>query len=134
LDLHSNINRPFDRARTELAYGEHLRRARRRIDAREQLRSALETFQDLQARPWAERASQELRASGETARKRDVSTTAALTPQELQVAQLVRQGMSNRDVASQLFVSPRTVDFHLRNVFAKTGVTSRVELAALALG
>jgi DNA-binding NarL/FixJ family response regulator len=94
----------------------------------------LEVFQDLRAAPWADRAAQELRASGETARKRDVSTTTDLTPQELQVAQLVRRGLTNKEIAAQLFVSPRTVDFHLRNVFAKTGVTSRVELARLALG
>jgi DNA-binding CsgD family transcriptional regulator len=135
LKLHADSSRVFDRARTQLAYGEYLRRARRRVDAREHLRAALATFEDLQAQPWAERASQELRASGETVRRRDASTPVVeLTPTELQVAQLVRQGMSNREVASQLFVSPRTVDFHLRNVFSKTGVTSRMELAQLALG
>ena len=84
-------------------------------------------------RPCAERAAQELRASGETARRRDVTTATDLTAQERQVAALVRQGLSNRDVAAQLFVSPRTVDFHLRNVFSKLRVTSRAELAALPL-
>ena len=103
---------------------------RRRVDAREHLRAALAAFEELGAVPWAERAAQELRASGETARRRDVSTATDLTAQERQVAALVRQGLSNRDVAAQLFVSPRTVDFHLRNVFAKLGVTSRAELAA----
>jgi DNA-binding CsgD family transcriptional regulator len=127
------VGRPFDRARTQLAYGEFLRRARRRVDARTHLRAALDTFEDLRARPWAERAAQELRASGETARKRDDAGEPVLTPQERQVAQLVQRGMSNREVAGQLFVSPRTVDFHLRNVFAKTGVTSRLELAQLTL-
>ncbi|HET6561634.1 MAG TPA: helix-turn-helix transcriptional regulator, partial [Marmoricola sp.] len=131
---HASSPRAFDRARTELAYGEHLRRQRRRVDAREHLRSALSTFEDLEARPWAERAAQELRASGETARKRDVTETTKLTPQEMQVATLVSGGLSNREVAAQLFLSPRTIDFHLRNVFAKTGVTSRVELARLPLG
>ena len=77
--------------------------------------------------------AQELRASGETARRRDVSTATDLTAQERQVAGLVRQGLSNRDAAAQLFVSPRTVDFHLRNVFSKLGVTSRAELIALSL-
>jgi DNA-binding CsgD family transcriptional regulator len=125
--------RPFNQARTELAYGEHLRRSRRRVDARSHLRSALDLFEGLRATPWAERAAAELRASGETVRKRDESAEAVLTPQERQVAQLVRTGLSNKDVAAQLFVSPRTVDFHLRNVFAKTGVTSRGELAALGL-
>jgi DNA-binding NarL/FixJ family response regulator len=81
----------------------------------------------------AERAAQELRASGETARRRDVSTATELTAQERQVAGLVRRGLSNRDVAAQLFVSPRTVDFHLRNVFSKLGVASRAELTALPL-
>lgn len=140
LDLHgeaagtSGHGRPFDRARTELAYGEFLRRARRRVDARTHLRAALEVFESLKARPWAERAAVELRASGETVRKRaEVGADVALTPQERQVAQLVQKGLSNKDVAAQLFVSPRTVDFHLRNVFAKTGVTSRAELVGLTL-
>lgn len=73
-------------------------------------------------------------AYSETARRREASTATHLTPQELQVAQLVQRGMSNREVAGELFVSPRTVDFHLRNVFSKTGVASRTELAAPALG
>jgi DNA-binding CsgD family transcriptional regulator len=130
---HARSGRVFERARTHLAYGEWLRRARRRVDAREHLRTAMATFEDLDAHPWVDRAAVELRASGETARRRDVTTTARLTPQELQVAGLVQQGLSNRDVAAQLFLSPRTIDFHLRNVFAKTGVTSRVELARLTL-
>ncbi len=123
----------FERARTRLAYGEWLRRNRRRVDAREQLRAALVTFEDLDAKSWADRAAAELRASGETARKRDMAEPTKLTAQELAVATLVQQGLTNREVAAQLFLSPRTVDFHLRNVFTKTGVTSRVELAQLAL-
>ncbi|WP_152230750.1 AAA family ATPase [Georgenia ruanii] len=130
---HERSPRLVARARTQLAYGEHLRRVRRRVDAREQLRAALATFEEVQARPWAERAAQELRASGETARRRDEPADASLTPQELQVVGLVRQGLSNREVAAQLFLSPRTIDFHLRNVFAKTGVTSRTQLVQLAL-
>jgi DNA-binding CsgD family transcriptional regulator len=133
LAAHEKSLRVPDRARTELAYGEYLRRARRRVDAREHLRTALAMFEELGAAPLAERAAQELRASGETARRRDVSTATDLTAQERQVAGLVRQGLSNRDVAAQLFVSPRTVDFHLRNVFSKLGVTSRAELTALPL-
>jgi DNA-binding CsgD family transcriptional regulator len=134
LALHAEPGgRLFDTARTHLAYGEHLRRARRRVDAREHLRSALTIFEDLQATPWVDRASNELRASGETARKRDAFAAETLTPQERQVATLVADGMSNKEVAAQLFLSPRTIDFHLRNVFAKTGVTSRVELARVAL-
>jgi DNA-binding CsgD family transcriptional regulator len=130
---HARRARPYDRARTQLAYGEFLRRAQRRVDARTHLRLALETFEDLHAEPLVAKATQELRASGETARKRDPSTLLELTPMELQVAQLVRQGMSNKEVAAQCWISPRTVAFHLRNTFAKAGVTSRGELAQLEL-
>lgn len=125
--------RPYDRARTELAYGELLRRSQRRADARPHLRAALATFDDLGAEPLASRARDELRASGETARKRDPSTLVALTPMEAQVARLVAQGLSNKDVAGQLWISPRTVAFHLRGVFAKLGVSSRGALAQLPL-
>ena len=125
--------RRFERARIHLGYGEWLRRARRRVHARPHLRAALEVFDELGAARWAARATAELRASGETARRRDVSTATDLTAQERQVAALVRQGLANRDVAAQLFVSPRTVDFHLRNVFAKLQVSSRAELTALPL-
>jgi DNA-binding CsgD family transcriptional regulator len=131
---HSHAARPYDRARTQLAYGEFLRRSRRRVDARTHLRQALEIFEDLHAEPFATRAAAELRASGETAHKRDPSTLTKLTPMERQVAQLVSQGMSNREVAAQCWVSPRTVEFHLRNLFTKTGVTSRGALAHLDLG
>ncbi|WP_200949256.1 LuxR family transcriptional regulator [Phycicoccus sp. Soil748] len=124
-------NRPYDLARTQLAYGEFLRRTNRRVDARTHLRPALETFTELGASPLVERATQELRASGETARKRDPSTLLDLTPMELKVAQLVSTGLSNKDVAAQCWVSPRTVAFHLRNVFTKVGVSSRTELAQL---
>ncbi len=126
--------RPLDVARVRLAYGEWLRRSQRRVDARLQLRRALETFQDVRAEALVSRADQELRASGETARKRDPSTLVQLTPTELKIAQLVSSGMSNKDVAAQCWISPRTVAFHLRNVFAKAGVTSRGELARLDLG
>jgi DNA-binding CsgD family transcriptional regulator len=133
IEYQSDAARPFEAARTQLAYGEFLRRARRRVDAREHLRAALTTFEDVGAQTWAERARQELRASGESARKRDESTRTELTPQERQVARFVAEGLSNRDVAARLFLSPRTIDFHLRNVFTKTGVSSRGELARLAL-
>jgi DNA-binding CsgD family transcriptional regulator len=126
-------NRPYELARTHLAYGELLRRSQRRVDARSHLRAALATFEELGADPLATRAAQELRASGETARKRDPSTLTALTPMELQVVQLVGQGMSNKDVATQLWISPRTVAFHLRGAFAKLGVSSRGELTRLEL-
>jgi DNA-binding CsgD family transcriptional regulator/tetratricopeptide (TPR) repeat protein len=129
----SGGGRPLDVARVQLAYGEWLRRSQRRVDARVHLRRALETFHDVRAEGLASRADQELRASGETARKRDPSTLLQLTPTELKIAQLVSSGMSNKDVAAQCWISPRTVAFHLRNVFAKAGVTSRGELARLDL-
>jgi DNA-binding CsgD family transcriptional regulator len=126
--LHAESDRPFDGARTELLYGECLRRDRRRSDARAHLRAAVEAFEDLGAEPWAERARAELRATGETARKRDPSTLGELTPQELQIARLVADGGSNKQIAAQLFLSPRTIDYHLRKVFMKLAISSRAEL------
>jgi DNA-binding CsgD family transcriptional regulator len=123
--------RPFERARTELALGEELRRMRRRSEARTHLRDAMEVFERLGAAPWAERARAELRASGETARRRDPSTLQRLTPQELQVARLAGGGASNPDIAAKLFLSRRTVEYHLQKVFTKLAVTSRVELVRL---
>src|SRR5262249_8626655 len=125
---------PYDQARAQLAYGEFLRRAKRRVDARAHLRAALETFTDLHAGALIARTTQELRASGETARKRDPSTLMQLTPVQLKVAQLVSTGSSHSDAAAQCWLSARTVAFHLRNVFAKAGVSSRGELAQLDLG
>jgi DNA-binding CsgD family transcriptional regulator len=119
---------PLQRARTELLYGEWLRRERRRTDARGHLRAALELFHTLGAVPWAERAEAELRATGETTRKRDVFAVQQLTPQELQIAGLVTEGLTNKEIAAQLFLSPRTVDYHLRKVFTKLGIASRTEL------
>jgi DNA-binding CsgD family transcriptional regulator len=119
---------PLQRARTELLYGEWLRRERRRTDARGHLRAAVELFRTLGAVPWAERAEAELRATGETARKRDIVAVEQLTPQELQIAGLVTSGLTNKQIAAQLFLSPRTVDYHLRKVFTKLGITSRGEL------
>jgi DNA-binding CsgD family transcriptional regulator len=131
--VHADATRPFERARTELAFGEFLRRARHRVEAREHLQLALDAFERLGAALWAERARVELRASGRTARLRDPSTRDELTAQELQIAHFVASGLSNRDVAAQLFLSPRTIDFHLRNVFRKLGISSRVELVRLDL-
>jgi DNA-binding CsgD family transcriptional regulator len=124
--------RPFDRARTQLLYGEWLRRARRRTEARPQLASALETFERLGAIPWADRAGTELRATGRTLRRQD-TTRVPLTPQEMQVVRLVAEGGSNHEVAAKLFLSPRTVAYHLYKAFPKLGVTSRSELAHLDL-
>lgn len=126
--------RPYDRARTSLAFGELLRRSQSRAQSRPYLRSALAEFEELGAEPFATRTANELRASGETARKRDPSTTLALTPMELQTAQLASTGLSNKEIAAQLWISPRTVAFHLRNVFTKTGITSRGALGSLDLG
>jgi DNA-binding CsgD family transcriptional regulator len=134
LDAHAEATRPFERFRTELALGELLRRARRRVEAREHLRAALDGFEGLGARLWAERARIELRASGQVARRRDPSTRDELTAQELQIVHLVVQGLSNREVAAQLFLSSRTIDFHLRNVFRKLDISSRTQLAGLDLG
>lgn len=131
LTLHGRSRRAFERARTELAYGEFLRRGRRRVDARTHLQAALDRFEQLNARPWADRARLELRAAGRTARKRDPSAALQLTPQEVQVARFVARGLHSREVAAQLFLSTRTVDFHLRNVFTKLGISSRTELARL---
>ena len=123
----------LSRARTELLYGEWLRRERRRQDARRHLRLALELFREVGAVLWEERAAAELRATGETARKRDPSTLDELTPQELQIAGLVAEGLTNREIASQLFLSPRTIDYHLRKVFSKLGITSRTQLVRAGL-
>jgi DNA-binding CsgD family transcriptional regulator len=133
LRRHEGQARPFDLARTQLVYGEALRRARRRGDARTHLREALATFQRLGAAPWAERAGAELRATGETARRRDPSALSQLTPQELQIIRLVGEGGTNREIGAQLFLSRRTIDYHLRNVFVKLGVSSRAELIRLHL-
>jgi DNA-binding CsgD family transcriptional regulator/tetratricopeptide (TPR) repeat protein len=134
LAIGATSGRPLDLARVELAYGEWLRRNQRRVDARVHLRRAHQTFHDVRAEALASRAERELRASGETARKRDPSTLLDLTPTERRIAQLVGSGMSNKDVAAECWISPRTVAFHLRNVFTKAGITSRGELARLDLG
>jgi len=115
-------------ARGHLLYGEWLRRENRRVDARGALRAAEQMFTAMGASGFAERARRELRASGETARKRIDETREDLTPQELQVARLARDGFSNAEIGTRLFISARTVQYHLRKVFAKLGIRSRVEL------
>jgi len=132
LALHAEDDRPFERARTELLYGEWLRRARRKSEARTQFGRAVETFDVLGARPWAERARAELTATGIAApSRRPRGPLAALTPQEAQIVRLAAQGLSNRDIAAQLFLSPRTVGHHLYKAYPKLGILSRGELPAL---
>jgi DNA-binding CsgD family transcriptional regulator len=133
LEMHAQAARPFERARTQLAFGEFLRRARRPRDARKHLRAALDGFEALGAELWAERARVELRASGQTARRRVADTRDQLTEQELQIVHFVAQGLTNREVAAQLFLSPRTIAAHLRNIFRKLGISSRTQLARLHL-
>ncbi len=131
LSLCTDSVSPFERARTELVYGERLRRAGRRLDSREQLRAALDEFERLGASSWAERAREELRASGETARKRDPALVDELTPRELEIALQVADGGTNKEVAARLFLSPKTVELHLGRVYRKLGIRSRTELARL---
>ncbi|WP_280318970.1 AAA family ATPase [Nocardia wallacei] len=131
--LHERGDQPLETARTLLLFGRHLRRRRRRSQARTPLRAALAGFHSLGATLWAERARDELRAMGETVNSRAVGRMSALTPQELRIATAVSQGSTNRDIAAQLFLSHRTVDHHLRKIFRKTGVGSRAELTRLVL-
>jgi DNA-binding CsgD family transcriptional regulator len=134
LRLHAVTDQPMQQARTALLYGEHLRRHRRRVDARGYLHLAADAFERLGAACWAQRARDELRATGETVRKRrgEGQDIDRLTHQELQVARAVSQGLTNREAAAQLFISPRTVDHHLRGIYRKFGITSRAELVLLA--
>jgi DNA-binding NarL/FixJ family response regulator len=132
--LHTEAGRTYDCARTRLLQGEALRRTRQRREARVHLYAALDLFEKVGADAWASRARAELRGSGMTAQRGDASLLDQLTPQELQVARLVAAGATNKDVAAQLFLSPRTIDFHLRNVFAKLGITSRMQLNWFQLG
>jgi len=110
-------------------YGEWLRRENRRIDAREQLRVAHEMFDAMGAVSFAERARRELRATGETARKRTDDTRSELTAQEAQIARLAASGRTNPEIGAELFLSPRTVEWHLRKIYPKLGIASRKELA-----
>jgi DNA-binding CsgD family transcriptional regulator len=117
-----------DLARAHLLYGEWLRREGRRTDAREQLRTAHEMFVTMGTEAFAERAERELLAGGETTRKRVAETSGQLTPQETQIARFARDGLSNAEIGARLFISPRTVQYHLRKVFTKLGINSRMHL------
>jgi DNA-binding CsgD family transcriptional regulator len=129
LRRHAHTPDAFEEARTRLAYGQRLRRARQRVLAREQLRAAADGFERLDARPWADRARAELAATGETVRRRDPSTVDELTPQELQIALLLGEGRTTRETAAALFLSPKTIEYHLRHVYLKLDIHSREELA-----
>ena len=118
-------------ARARLLYGEWLRRENRRVDGRDQLRTAHEMFADIGMDAFAERARRELLATGETVRKRTVDTRDQLTAQEAQIARLAVDGHTNPEIGAQLFISPRTVEWHLRKVFTKLGISSRKELSGV---
>jgi len=115
-------------ARAHLLYGEWLRRRGRRVDAREQLRIARAKFLEMGAEAFAQRAIRELLATGETARKRTDETRGELTPHEARIARMARDGASNQDIATQLFVSRKTVEYHLHKVFTKLGISTRKQL------
>jgi DNA-binding CsgD family transcriptional regulator len=134
LDHHAKTPDAFEAARTQLAYGERLRRARHRKLAREQLRAALERFETLDARPWTERARTELGATGETLHRRDPSTIDELTPQELQIALLLAGGKTTREAAAAMFLSRKTIEYHLGHVYLKLDIHSREELARALAG
>ena len=129
LEAHSETRDLFETARTQLAYGSRLRRASRRVDSRPQLRSALDAFEELGAQAWAGTAAVELEATGETVARRASTGADALTSQELQVALLLAEGRTTRETAAALFLSPKTVEYHLRKVYVKLGIRSRGELA-----
>ena len=131
LDLHGNVEDRFEQARTSLYYGERLRRVGRKAEARDRLRQALALFDELQATLWSDRAERELRATGERIQRAQHGRGRALTPQELQVALPVAEGKTNKQAAAELFLSPKTVEFHLASVYRKLGVSSRRELIRL---
>lgn len=131
LTWHERTPTPFEQARTELCFGERLRRTRRGADARTHLRSALQTFDRLGAKPWADRARSELAATGETARPKPEDDLSELTPQELQLSLIVGRGATNKEASAALFISPKTVEAHLHRIYVKLGIRSRTDLARL---
>ena len=130
--LASDLTRwPFQRARIQLAYGQWLRRQRRVAESRTVLRAARDTFDVLGCQRWSEHARRELRASGERSRRRVPAARDQLTAQELQIAQLAAEGLSNREIGQRLYLSHRTISTHLYRVFPKLGITSRGELSTV---
>jgi DNA-binding CsgD family transcriptional regulator len=123
------LDMPLETARTQLCIGERRRRGGNRRTARTALRAALTAFDNLGAAGWADRTARELRAAGQQVRRGQVQVTTDLTPQEEQIARLVVEGRTNREVGSMLFISPKTVETHLSRIFRKLGVGSRMELA-----
>lgn len=134
IDLLTRTRVRTELARTHLLYGEWLRRRRRRLDAREQLRIARDMLTTMGLGAFAERARLELTATGEKARRRTVSTKTQLTAREAQIARLAREGLSNPQISTRLFLSPRTIEYHLGNVFTKLGISSRYELDRVQIG
>jgi len=130
LTHHAQTPDVFETARTHLVYGSQLRRTRQRIRARTQLREAIDLFDRLGAEPWSDMARTELAATGETARRRHPATLNELTPQELQVAMRIAEGRTTREAASALFLSPKTIEYHLRSVYQKLAIRSRSELVS----
>jgi DNA-binding CsgD family transcriptional regulator len=128
--LHAQTPDVFELGITHFSFGARLRRGRRRADARDELRAAFEIFDRIGAAPWAEMARVELLATGETARRRDRSALDTLTPQELHIAQVLAAGKTTREAAAALFLSPKTIEYHLRSVYGKLGINSRMDLAA----
>jgi DNA-binding CsgD family transcriptional regulator len=128
--LHRSSETALELAKTELFYAARLRRGRKPTAARELLRDAVKIFHDYHAEPWARRATAELRAAGESVTPAQPVQVGELTAQQMEISRLVSEGATNREIAAQLYISARTVDHHLRNIFAKLGVRSRVELAA----
>jgi DNA-binding CsgD family transcriptional regulator len=133
LELHARMHNPFEQARTELCYGERLRRARRRAEARPHLREAHLVFERLGAASWAARAAAELEATGMTVESSGPPALAELTPHELRVASVVASGATNQEIASRLFVTHKTVEYHLRSIYRKLGIRSRSELTGIYL-
>jgi DNA-binding CsgD family transcriptional regulator len=131
LRLHAEARDGFETPHTRLRYGEWLRRAGRRTAARAQLAAAADAFAAMDLTLWAHRAEEELRATGRTARPRAVLLEEPLTPQETRIAALAAEGLSNRDIAAALFLSPKTIEHHLSTVYRKRGLRSRAQLAQL---